>query len=85
MARYRVDGPWATERTAPAALIETATLVDTRDGHRYTRGAFRVRVLTRGLTDRRGTPFRTRTFKGETAYDGAHAYFDDIMWAAARD
>lgn len=85
MARYRVEGPWTTEQTSAHAVIETATLVDTRDGHRYARGAFRVRVLTRGITDRGGTPFRTRTFKGETAYDGAHAYFDDIMWAAARN
>lgn len=52
-------------------------MTDTRDGHLYRDGAERVTV--RGVAG-----FRTRTFKGETAWSDAERYANDALWAARR-
>ncbi len=82
MSRYVIDGPWAiVDRFAarPADTtyridIETADLIDTRTGHKYSAGARRVRVSP-------SYPgARTRVFKGETAWSRADNYARDLQY-----
>lgn len=84
-ARYSIEGPWElAERlvlndgyageTYVLGKVETATLVDTRGGYRYDRGAYRVTSKVPGI--------RTKTFRGESAWSDAARYADDVYEAA---
>lgn len=57
---------------------DTATLTDTRGGYTYPHGARRVTVKMRGGKK------RTRTFIGETAYNDAKRWADDVVWGLRR-
>jgi hypothetical protein len=83
MSRYRIEGDWTelrrtevegfgADRVAGVLIYETATLVDSRGGHRYDQGAHRIRVESKLA----GKP-RTKTFQGETAWSQAESYERD--------
>lgn len=83
--RYTIEGPWRRVTTIeittgfdPTRLgyIERADLKDTRTGDTFTDGARRVVSLVEG--------FRTKTFKGETAWNDAQRYADDLYSFAHR-
>lgn len=88
MARYAVEGPWVKLEdvvlndgyagdTYVLGKVEAATLVDTRGGYRYERGAIRVVAKVQGV--------RTKTFKGEMAWADAARYADDMALAARQE
>jgi hypothetical protein len=86
MARYMILPDWSVESTTTiddgetkgaVITVETASLKDTRSGHVYAQGAYRVRV--RCEPTRPDQP-RTRTFKGETAWSQAERYAEDTRW-----
>jgi hypothetical protein len=84
-ARYTVQGPWRRISSTSITVgfdekvigyIERADLLDTRTGDTYEDGARRVRSLVEG--------FRSKTFKGETAWSDARRYSDDLHAFARR-
>jgi hypothetical protein len=89
MSRYRIEGPW--ERVSEEkvvdfygerswfVVIERTGLTDTRGGHYYADGAYRVSV-----TGPSPKP-RTKTFKGEMAWSQAQNYADDCLRQIAMD
>ena len=74
-ARYKVSSGWVVIREQGPCVIETADLTDTRTGHVYEDGAYRVR-MTRKLEG-----WRTKTFKGESAWSAADCYARDAVFA----
>ena len=81
-SRYTVVGNWSrslSPNLAPSVLvIEDSDLHDPRTNTTYPDGAVRVRFLV-------SVPgFRTKTFKGETAWSDAERYARDAAFAADR-
>lgn len=92
--RYRVDAStwsrdhvialkgWSEFRTDPGPefAIDTADLIDTRDGRRYRDGAYRVSLIA----GRAAPGWRGKTFRGESAWSAAERYATDAAWSALR-
>lgn len=78
MSRYKVKGDWATDTVlSDHVKIEVSTLIDTRNGQEYRDGAHRVVV-------KNVEGYRTKTFKGESAWCNAERYANDAEWARRR-
>ena len=87
MSRYSIDrttierddsvtvNDYSTGEPVGTVVTDTFTLVDSRGGYRYDRGAYRVTV-----TGPEGHP-RTKTFRGESAWSQAACYARDaVQW-----
>ena len=86
MTRYKTITPWepATDRPELAAFdieIQSADIIDTRTGHTYTEGAYRVISTLTGKGIRRGKG-GTVPFHGETAWSDAERLAYDQMTIA---
>jgi hypothetical protein len=76
--RYKVSSDWSLEKVVGPAVVETADLTDTRTGHVYREGAYRVRF------PRKVEGFRAKTFYGETAWSDAERLARDALFAERR-
>lgn len=83
MARYKVVGNWNQGRTASVSgevfMIESADIIDTKNGTRYEDGAYRV--LRNGKAVKQGKG-GTVPFYGEMAWADAERLFSDVVLAA---
>lgn len=90
MARYHQTGEWRERasrqrdldlgdgRVTSAIVVEVSDLHDTRTGHTYRDGTYRVRLV--------GIPgWRTKTFRGESAHHAAASYAHDVALDAFED
>lgn len=95
--RYTIENDWDLvahvripdfyrERIVGTVRLEVATLIDTRTGDTYPGGARRVTVKpSKGIA----IPIKTKTYRGELAWNNAERHFDDAVqafkYAASRE
>jgi len=79
-ARYKVQGPFVDDAGSlfvnADITVQCADLVDTRNGHVYRAGAYRVLVHGKPIRGKGGTV----PFKGETAWSDADRKASDLYW-----
>jgi hypothetical protein len=83
MSRYRVHTtPWSVVDSAfDPFLIEATDALDTKTGHVYSWGAYRVVDRETGKPVKRGKG-GTVPFYGESAWSAAQRLADDLYWQA---
>lgn len=80
--RYTVTGEWSTDRHSPAGAgtvtLQSADLLDTRNGQVYREGAYRVLVDGKAVRGKGGTV----PFKGESAWSAGERLYSDLLTKA---
>lgn len=79
--RYRVTSPWSSDSRFGNFIVQSADIVDTKNGREYSEGAFRV------VDGRTGKPVKGKggvtPFFGETAWSDAERLASDLAMKEA--
>lgn len=81
--RYKVHSAWSDETTTGRFTVQAADALDTRTGHVYRDGAYRVVDTETGKPAKRGKG-GTVPFYGETAWNDSRRLAEDLVWAERR-
>lgn len=87
MSRYKVTSEWSGHQSASAGggqdvfQVESADIVDTKNGARYRDGAYRVTKNGRPAIVGKGG---TVPYYGESAWSDAERLFNDLVFEARR-
>lgn len=79
-SRYKVTGPWGSDKQVGSFLIQSADITDQHNGDRYRDGAFRVVNVGDGKPAVKGKG-GTVPFYGESAWSAAERLAGDLALA----